>query len=176
MKRSPFCLACLLISTSVYLQAGEPLPLRNPGFEEGEAGWRFKETTPMSTVSGEAAYEGASGLRVEDNDSVNGSDAISGMVPVTAGNRYVLTFWARSSSPPPVAGVFLWFYSSDKKLIQQKDRPVSMVQAGDGKWRQQTLEFTAPEGISYAALWVHSLGKATGVVDFDSFEILEFVD
>lgn len=170
----PLVLAVLLFfSVSLLFSAGEPLPMVNPGFEEGDAGWRFKEPTPMSTVTGDAAYEGAAGLRVEDTDGVAGSNAISGMVPVVAGTRYVLTFWAKSSTPPPLAGVFLWYYSSDKKLIELKDRPASMVGAGDGKWRQQTLEFTIPEGVSYAALWVHSLSKATGIVDFDAFEIRE---
>jgi hypothetical protein len=160
----------------MFVHAGEPLPLVNPGFEEGDAGWRFKETTPMSTVTGDAAYDGVSGLRVEDRDSVDGSNVVSGMIPVVAGTEYVLTFWSRSSSPPPLAGVFLWYYSPDKKLIEQKDRPVSMVSTGDGKWHQRTLAFTVPEGVAYIALWVHSLGKATGIVDFDAFELRQSVE
>lgn len=170
---------CLVLSFSLAagtLQAGDPLPLMNPGFEEGDAGWRFKESSPMSSATADAAYEGSAGLRVEDNDGADGSNAISGMVPVVAGNSYELKFWARSSSPPPVAGVFVWFYSPDKKLIDDKDRPVSMVGTGDGKWHQKSLRFTIPDGVAYLALWVHSLSKATGIVDFDGFEIRESVD
>ena len=173
MNFFPVRIALALFLFPMVLPAAEPLNLPNPGFEEGTAGWRFKESAPMSSVTADAAHEGTSGLRVEDNDEAEGSNAISGMVPVVAGSRYTLTFWAKSSAPPPAAGVFVWFYSPDKKLTDEKNRPVSMVGAGDGKWRQQTLEFTVPEGVAYAALWVHSLGKAKGTLDFDEFEIRE---
>lgn len=176
MPNLRLCFVCFLLLTIPCLRAGEPLALVNPGFEEGDIGWRFKETASMSSVSADAAYDGSSGLRVDDLSPEEGSNAISGMVPVVPGGRYLLSFWARSSSPPPVAGVFLWFYTADKKLIPPKDSPASMVGAGDGKWHRKTLEFTVPDGAAHVGLWVHSLSKATGTVDFDAFEIREATD
>jgi hypothetical protein len=166
----------LLLAAPCLTMAGDVLPIQNPGFEDGTNGWRIKESAPMSETTVDAAYQGDAGLRVNDNDAAEGSQVISSMVPVVPGAKYTVSFWAKSPTPPPFAGVFVWFYSPDKKLLNQENRPVAMVGAGDAKWRQQHLEITIPDGVGYAALWIHSLSKATGVADFDDFEIRESGD
>jgi hypothetical protein len=173
MKCFPLLSVFLAVAATAH---GQLIELTNPGFEEDLSGWRTKEDPPMSSVTNEAAYEGEAGLRVDDQDPANGSNVISSLFPVSPGRSYQLRYWARTSVPPPAAGVFIWTYDASKKFLDPKDAPAAMIRDADGNWHEYSLDFTVPEGVGYAALWIHSLSGAQGVFDFDAIEIEDLGD
>lgn len=65
MKKCLFCILILLaLSLSAAKKKNNPLP--NPGFEEGDKMWAFRDST--SKLAPEAAHEGENGLRVGDEE------------------------------------------------------------------------------------------------------------
>ena len=79
--------------------------MENGGFEDDIKGWRISEKVPMSSVKAEAAHEGKMGLRVEDNDDVQGSSVWGSQVPVEPGVLYRLSFWARTAGSVVMAKI-----------------------------------------------------------------------
>jgi hypothetical protein len=149
--------------------------LTNPGFEDGLTGWAIKDA--MSKIVPEAAHDGAKGLHIEDNDTKLGSHVVSSQVPVITGHTYQLTFWARTTSPG-LAAVYFWYFAG-ASILTAKDsngtsvHPAQAVNQCDGQWNQYTLEAKAPENATTIAVWIHTLGPATGTVDFDDFSLVD---
>lgn len=149
------------------------VPLENPGFENGTDGWTIREKTPMSTVTADAAHEGSQGLHVQDEDTVNGSSALSSVVSVEPGKTYTLTFWARTNSVN-AASVSFWFFTSNRKLIgaDTKKIPGITVTHTTGDWFEYTLTAVAPPEAVTLGIWIHSFSTAVGTVDFDDFKLI----
>lgn len=146
------------------------LTLANAGFEEGMTGWNAKEKVAMSQVSGEAAHEGKMGLRQVDDDEIQGSSCVSSRLPVSAGQSYRATFWARTQTPGS-AGVYFWFFGADGKHLNPTAPPSRNISKGAAVWTQYTLQAQAPAGAASLALWIHTFGKNKGTVDFDDFKV-----
>ena len=69
-------LAALLTGGCLVALAAGPdrvLPLANPGFEEGLAGWRIEEDPPMSALAVEPVAAGKASLHIRDDDGSRGS-------------------------------------------------------------------------------------------------------
>ncbi|MBN8215678.1 MAG: carbohydrate binding domain-containing protein [Spirochaetes bacterium] len=159
-----FCLFCF----ALLLGAQESL-IPNGSFEEGWAGWKHEADPGMGSLSAEAAHGGEKGLLINDPSDEKGSEIFSSMIPVEAGKKYTLVFWARFVSGDG-AGIFLRFWDRDRKELQQSKNFVGIK----GKaWAKQAGTFTAPEGAVSADLYVRAMLKAKCVVHIDEVEILE---
>lgn len=163
-----------LLSTVASLAAATPLPLENPGFENGTQGWRVMDGEgSTSEVNRDSAREGEGGLHISDQSPSLNSKIISDLLPVEAGKTYRITFWARTTTPNRM-GVFLCYVKADGQLFEDGRRPYVNVDGADGQWKEYTLEAPAPEEAASVKVWIHSYSKTVGEVDFDDF-ILEEV-
>ncbi len=162
--------ALVLALTSVY--SDTDIPIENPGFESGTDGWNIREKTPMSTATADAAHEGSQGLHVQDEDTVNGSSALSTVVPVEPGKTYTLTFWAKTNSVN-TASVSFWFFTDSRKLIGAgtQNIPGLAITHTTGDWFEYTLTAVAPPEAVTLGIWIHSFSTAVGSVDFDDFKL-----
>ncbi len=168
----------LTLTVSAFAATPAPdtrLPLANPGFEQGLAGWTVSENvTSMSRAEALAAHEGKAGLRITDADPVNGSSITSVPLPVVPGRHYRLTFWARSLDQSVSCGVYLCFRDSlGKTLAGAATSDVS--RSGNTAWDQIEITALAPAGSLMVEIWIHSYGKTVGSWDLDDF-ILEDSD
>ncbi|AHF90149.1 polysaccharide deacetylase [Opitutaceae bacterium TAV5] len=176
MKTLPSLLllpAFALAVAASFAAAAEEAPIpANPGFEEGLHAWRPNET--MSQVVPEAAFSGKLGLRVTDNDTINGSSLFSSRYPVQPGQQLTLTFQARADAD--FLAVYFWPTNDAGRpvrdpAIRGDGLPKVFVKKGDGGWKPYTLTATLPEGAAAVSIWVHSWSGSTGVADFDDFNI-----
>lgn len=169
-------LPLLLVLAGLSGLGAVPLPLANPGFEDGLQGWILLEKDmpqPMSSASPEAAREGSMGLRVDDMDKKLGSSLASQPLPAEPGRTYRLDFFARTNGGNKGA-VYLRFHDARKKIIDSDKLPNVAIDKG-GDWQHYSLQAVAPENAVSVAVWVHSWSGATGIIDFDDFT-LEQVD
>ena len=72
----------------------EPVPLANPGFENGQEGWKIKDQG-ISQVEAEAAHTGKSGLRINDESPDLGSDVTCARFNTEPGKKVTVRCWAR---------------------------------------------------------------------------------
>jgi peptidoglycan/xylan/chitin deacetylase (PgdA/CDA1 family) len=150
------------------------LPLANPGFEQGLEGWILLEKDfpePMTSVTADAAREGAAGLRVDDTDRTKGSSLVSQPLPALPGKTYRLSFHGRAAAGKKAA-VYLRFQDASRKVIDAQNLPSVAVEKSGG-WERYTLDAVAPEEAATVAIWVHSWSGATGITDFDDFTLDE---
>lgn len=172
------CVLTLLVGCGILVghgQAQTTLPLTNPAFEEGKAGWT--DDKGSSQVVAEAAHTGKNGLRVNDPDAENYVRVISEAVPVTPGKTYKLHFFARQVSGHGVNGV-LWFLDDEGELIKAEDGSrfwVGPPEDDNTEWQEFSVSGLAPENAVSAQVYVQSNRVAIGVIDFDDFR-LEQID
>ncbi|CAN5554087.1 hypothetical protein BH09VER1_BH09VER1_37990 [soil metagenome] len=171
MKSLLVSIAALFLALTSALSETE-IPIENPGFELGTDGWAIREKTPMSTVTADAAHEGSQGLHVQDEDTVNGSSALSTVVPVEPGKTYTLTFWARTNSVN-AASVSFWFFTQSRQLIGAGTQtiPGVVITHTNGDWFEYQLTAPAPSEAVTLGIWIHTFSTAVGTVDFDDFKL-----
>lgn len=168
-----FLLLTCLFAVAITATAA-PLPLKNPGFEDGLDGWILLEKDlpePMSTITQDSAHEGSAGLRVDDQDRQKGSSLVSQPLPAQPGKTYRLSFFGRTPSGKK-GGVYLRFQDASRKVINAEQLPFVGIDK-NGDWAPYTLDAIAPEGAASISIWVHSWSGATGVMEFDDFSVEE---
>jgi peptidoglycan/xylan/chitin deacetylase (PgdA/CDA1 family) len=171
--RKTYLILGMLAGRAASGRAQTPMPIANPGFEEGVSGWTIlEENESMSTASPDAAYAGKLGLRVEDNSDTLSSKALSSSIDVIPGKTYRLTFWARTFTPGRM-GVFFRFNDGSQKIINEGKLDYLSIDQGNGEWREYTKAVRAPEGAATLMVWIHSYSKMTGSTDFDEFVLVE---
>jgi peptidoglycan/xylan/chitin deacetylase (PgdA/CDA1 family) len=157
-------LLLLLVSASVVVAAGNPLP--NPGFEAGDSQWVIADEA--SHVAAEAARTGQLGLRVGQSEYYpSGSSIHSARFAVVAGQRISLSFWARSRAAN--CGIYFWFADAKGKPVGSP--PMCGVKDSQGEWREYAFEADVPTRAETVGIWVHSYAGARGEVDLDDFAI-----
>lgn len=151
------------------------MPLINPGFEQGATNWNISENiSSISQIGAEAAHDGASGLRIKDEDTVNGSSVTSAPLPAVPGHHYRVTLWARSLDQSTNCGVYLRFCDAYGKAIPGAPS-TSVSKSGKPAWTQVQLDAFASAGATTIEIWIHAYGSTTGSWDVDDF-ILEDLD
>ncbi len=158
----PFALlACLP------LVAAEPLPLVNPGFEQGLTGWKL-EDAGMSSLSQEQAATGKASLKVVDASEKDGSNAVATPVEVNGVGVYRLR---GKAWPVSGAGCGIYVRALDKngQVIGKGDEFQRGAPTEAGGWRNFEIMIDAPEGTAALQLWIHSYGAAQVVCYLDDF-------
>ena len=154
----------LLVCSAAIPAFANPLP--NPGFEAGDAHWAVRDGA--SQIIADAAHGGKLGLRVGKAEYYpSGASVFSPRFPVAAGQSVTVTFWARATNS--ICGVYLWPYDANGKLVGKA--PIGAVQNSGGEWKAYSKTATMPEGATAVALWIHTYGGATGIVDLDDFAL-----
>jgi len=163
--------ASLLCSASTW--AADPLPLSNPGFEEGTEGWSISKedvAASLSQISPEAAHTGSNGLRVKQDADGVGSWMQSAKIPIEQGQNYRLSFFARCVENSGI-GVWVQYFNSDKKPIKQSPDLAIQIPQSASAWTEYHLDCTPPEGATSMSFAVHSYSKRACLADFDDFSV-----
>lgn len=149
-------------------------PLPNPGFEEGVKGWVVGEGD--SLVTEEAARTGKMGLRVtNDGMKSKGSNASSAKFPVTEGQTFTTTFWARANDTN--AAVYFMYLDERGRMVNDpvlKGLPYKRIEHKDNQWHEYTLTAKAPAVARMVQIWVHTFSTAVCVIDLDDFVMTGF--
>ncbi len=161
IRHAASILSLLAVNTSLHANT-----LPNPGFDEGDVHWAIRDGSSM--VVADAARSGALGLRVGKEDYCpSGASVFSPRFPVTEGQAVTVTFWARATGS--IAGVYFWPYDVHGKLVGRP--PIRPIANSNGEWREYAMTATMPEGAVEVALWIHTYGGASGLVDLDDFTL-----
>ncbi|NUP99359.1 MAG: hypothetical protein HUU35_05830, partial [Armatimonadetes bacterium] len=161
-----------LLATLASAAPEDPLPLANPGFEDGLVGWEVLDQG-MSTLSSEQAASGRASLKVVDASEQLGSDAVATALPIEGGEGYVLRGKAYPLQGEGL-GIYVRLLDENRKLIGRGDefqrgapsRPV-------GQWVPFEVPVFAPPNARYLQLWIHSYAKARVTAHLDDFAVIK---
>ena len=160
----------LLFFTTIFLLApiASAQNVANPGFESELSDWATSFDYEMSHARTEAARTGDFGLRVADASPNQGSGLESLPLEATPGQKYEVTFWARTVEGEGGLTVSLRFFDGSEKRLEKK--PPSVLIEKSPTWKQFTVSGTAPEESVGFAIRIESVPLQTVTVDLDDFE------
>ena len=169
-------LACSLLLAAASLFAWTKLDLKNGDFEEAESHWNYGNK--LAFISEEAARNGKYGLRVLDKDVVIGCGVNSGRVLVTPGKSYAVRFWTRSRGNSLGCGIYLTYYTEDRKAINTEAKGNQLIYSmkESRTWKENIFITKAPEEARAISIWIHSFSTSFADVDIDDIEILELTE
>ena len=149
----------------------EAQPLENPGFESGDQEWVIKNPATAS-VAAEAAHDGKLGLRLRIGDDAERAHVDTAKLPLDAGRKVKLGFWARTSSDQTGGVVLLAFSSNNKPVVDENGKPLLTVGIRNSpEWTHFEKEFTLPDEVSSVAIAIRSWTGSSGTIDLDDFEL-----
>lgn len=150
----------------------EPATLANPGFEDGQTGWKLKDNG-ISLVLGEAARSGKAGLRINDESPDLGSDVACARFNTEPGKKVIVRCWARYVEGDGL-GVYLRFYKGDGTCLNslELNNEIKVVIPKDTRdWQKFDLTAVAPEEAIEGEIWIRSWSHAVVKADLDDFEL-----
>ncbi len=162
--------ASLLPMASIF--AGTPVPVVNPGFEEGKKAWTDDKGT--SAVTKEAAHSGNAGLRVVDPNLTDYNRVVSEPIKITPGKTYRLDMMVRQVQSHGVNGI-LWFLDAEQEIIPWPDGSRLLIRPADEAtgWEKLGVEGKAPANAVYAQIHIQSNRMAAATVDFDDVTLTQ---
>ncbi|CAN5571055.1 hypothetical protein BH09VER1_BH09VER1_31190 [soil metagenome] len=141
----------------------------NPGFEQDLTDWTSRfDRNNMSTAVPEAAHSGKLGLRITDDNVKAASSLESLAIEATPGQKFQVTFWARTVAGDGSVAVSLRFFDEKPKNLQKK--PPSILFKQTPEWKQFTVTGVAPANSVGFVVVIHSLALETVTADLDDFE------
>ncbi len=153
-----------------------PLTLPNPGFEQGEQGWKRQQWKGRPRV-GISWFKRRTGLRsLEIKGSADGWDSLGvgawniEDIPIDSGKRYVIKAWIMTSDVPDRALIKMKVKYQNGETVYVETDPVS----GTTDWTQvfQVFQFKEPGSIEYFTCQL--VGKGTAW--FDDISIEEIIE
>lgn len=157
---------------AIGIAGAEPIPLMNPGFEDGQNGWAFKDKG-MSLVLAEAARSGSQGLRVNDEDIDRGSEVTCARFATEPGKKVTARCWARLNDGDGLA-IYLRFFKGDGTSLNKMElgNEISVkVSAETREWQKVEVSGTVPEEAIEGEIWIHSYSSSQVKADLDDFEL-----
>ena len=164
--------AAALLIGGHFTHAGTPLPLQNPGFEDGTEGWDVIGP-PFSLRTKRAAHSGTMGLRVTDQSDTQGSSIRSAKIPVAAGSHHAVRFWGRSLAGSG-AGIYVEYWDAAGTLLSTKVRGsilVFTVPHAAKDWTPFTIKAQAPPEGAALTIWIHSFNASVTTAELDDFSV-----
>lgn len=164
--------AATLALTFASLASGEPVPLMNPGFEDGQAGWKFADKG-ISKVLPEAAHSGKTGLRIDDESPDLGSDVSCARFATEPGKVIKARCWARLIEGGGV-GIFLRCFKGDGTMLNTRDlnNEIKVIVPDSTRdWTKFEVTGTAPEEAIECDIWIRSWSHAIVRAEIDDFEL-----
>lgn len=150
-------LAPLLISASAQADHDGPIGPVNGGFEEpagdGIPGWTQRGgSVGGSTVVDDPVFAGEQSLRFDDPEDTASYGLMSDPMPVEAGHTYQLSAQAYVEQGVPT--LYVYFY--DEAGSQLDVEFTHFTSQPTGSWAPLSLDATAPEGATSAAVYIYS--------------------
>lgn len=166
----------LLVSQPFASQSQTQL-LADPGFEKQS--WDLKDKS-MASYRSEAAKNGTSGLRLQDDSPDAKAMALSEVQPILGGKDCELRGFARVKNRVYIE---LEFFDADKKKISGKlsegfphEVRGSLLDQVDtlGEWQEFTVKCQAPPEAAFIRVFLHTYSKGTGwSADFDDLSLTQ---
>lgn len=167
-----FSAALLAMMCSAIVSAQPTIPLQNPSFEEGLAGWHpMPEATGATvTASQEPAHTGQASVRLSASESLNPWVA-QGRGDLEPRATYLAEAYAQRERGPGRAAVKLEFYDAESNYLRgyyslPPDQP-------EGEWIVIQAQGEAPEGAAKAAIILRLLGPGTVYFDDAQFTMIQ---
>lgn len=173
LRKAPLCPPVPVLLAAMFavgVARAEPVALLNPGFEDGQTGWRFKDSG-ISLVLGDAAHSGKSGLRINDESPDDGSDVACARFVTEPGKKVTASFWARFVEGEGV-GVYLRFYKGDGTCLNTKELEteiITVIPAETRDWQKFELSANVPEEAIEGEIWIRSWSHTIVKAEFDDF-------
>lgn len=166
-RMKPLALALCLFLPFV----AEAQLLENPGFESGDLGWVIKYAATAS-VAAEAAHDGKLGLRLHFQNGAERAHVDSAKLPIEAGRKVKLGFWARASSDQTGGVVLQAFSPNNKPIVDDNGKPLLTIGIRNSPgWTRFDKEITLPDEASSVAIAIRSWTGSSGTIDVDDFEL-----
>ena len=148
--------------------------LTNPGFEDGSGtmpdGWSYTSGYGGYAWLPTAGVGGGKAIQISYTTSATGYFWIGQYVPVTAGETYTFSVWAKSAVQGTPIGASAYVTWMDVSYSSLDGGWYSAATSAGDTWAEYTLgdPTVAPEGAAWAAFWL--CGYADGwLVDDASF-------
>jgi len=140
--------------------AGATNLLANPGFESGSTGWSLAATASIDTLAADA-HAGSGSLKLVATGAWQNNSQI---VPVTAGQSYTLSGWARSTT----SNAFLTIvnYDSSWNVVGAH---TDIVFPATGSWTFASVSYVPPAGTVNA--YVTAMSSVAGTFFFDDLSL-----
>lgn len=160
--------ALLLLPLGLHAQL-----LQNAGFESGTDGWKIIEKEPISTVTGEAAHAGKSGLRITDESKELGANVSNDRFPVTPGQKVTIGFWGRSTVEGIGAVMVIPYTANNRAILDEKGKQLFLISIKKdlGDWDRYDAEFIVPDEATSVGISIRTWTGSTGTADLDDFEL-----
>lgn len=172
-----FWLAPALAALGTPLLQAQTQLLADPGFEKQS--WDLKDKS-MASYSSEAAKNGTSGLRLQDDSPEAKAMALSEYQPIQGGKECELRGFARVKNRVYIE---LEFFDAGKKKISGKlsegfphEVKGSLLDQIDtlGQWQEFTVKCQAPQEAAFVRVFLHTYSKGTGwSADFDDLSLTQ---
>lgn len=185
--------AGLLLLGGITGQAQQNL-IQNPSFEDPNLIWGDKGShylaaywsTPSSYgLNPSLTSDGHTGkaLRVEPNSTASfrttlyqtNGEIVPNYIELTPGGKYKLSFWYRTSSSlrsDATMKVRLPYQQSDDTYDTAEQELKSMTKFKSTAWKQETIEFTAPDKVVKAGIEINIRYARGENIDFDDFSLV----
>ncbi len=151
--------------------------LADPGFEKQS--WDLKDKS-MAFYSSEAAKNGTSGLRLQDDSPEDKAVALSEYQPIHGGKQCELRGFVRVKSRVYIE---LEFFDAEKKKISGKlsegfphHVKGSLLDQIDtlGQWQEFSVKCQVPPESAFVQVFLHTYSKGTGwSADFDDLSLTQ---
>ena len=155
--------------------ATEPLPIRNPGFEEvGQDGslngwgrWWQRNGKGSATIV-EDAHGGRRAIRIQNDDVRDWALTNGKMFEVPQGGQYVIRAWVKATKPGG-AHVQASAYDANRKLITWSLGAAELEPGKPGEWQEIFGHFVAAPPVRF--IQVRLVGSGPTDVIFDDLSI-----
>lgn len=172
-----FCLVLAFLTALLACGAGAAradgeLPLQNPGFEDGSAGWSgelMQRFEGLLTIDRETARTGNASLRIEGRTGAENAYLAQSIGDLRGGAVYALRAWVRGEpgTPPPLAALKIEFYNDAR---ENTSGHYARKPALPGDWQQIEVQATAGPDTTRAAVLVRLFGR--GRLWFDDVQFV----
>lgn len=149
--------------TALPERAAQPVPLSDPGFEEGAKGWTIGPPGAFSTPEGAGPHAGKACLRLDCGAKTPWVPSAALKLKDVGPGTYTLRFWAKSQGLDAKGG---GGRVSIEYLRQNGARswPSTDVLNGTSDWHQEALSVLIPQDMKpgSVAISIHRYGATTG--------------
>jgi hypothetical protein len=141
----------------------------NPGFEEGETGWRLANGQRLDTA---LAHSGKASVRLEVPGPEPASSSMEVFVPVKPNTRYRAGLWVRREQVG-VCGAYVSERDDQNKLTGTQTQYGAAIPKEEGIWLPVTWDFTTQPATTRLSLRA-DIYRSTGTLWVDDYFVHEY--
>ncbi|MCD6360033.1 MAG: hypothetical protein J7M38_04150 [Armatimonadetes bacterium] len=151
------------------------LPLTNPGFEDGLAGWSVTDYEGVTCELAGRAASGKRSLHIVDTHDKNGSSVTSSSVPIEGPGAFELRgrYFPVSGSG---LGMYVRIYDADDNCLNLETSHMVGLGGTDGKWLPFARRFYTSSAARSLEIWIHSYSHAHVDIYLDDLQLVTLGD